>query len=185
MHRIRILAAVSVATLLAGCQTTGTVQQNAGGAYVGLQHAEVVLERDILVPAGQARVFVQGGEPVSAAGLSGAFDSYRPHCAFEIGSVDHGGRPISAGVFKVVRVEPTIVPVVSAAPLQVAWSGGFVGGGSQSYYDGYHFWLTSDTDRDVRRMTCYGVYAEPYELYPPTIGDINAALGTVARLKYR
>jgi hypothetical protein len=169
---------------MAGCQTSALVQQDAGSAYIALQQAEVVLERDIRVPAGQARVFVQGGEAISKGGLSGTFDSYRPHCAFEIGSVDHDGYLIRAGVFRITRVESSIVPVVSAAPVVVAWSGGFVGGGSQAYYDGYHFWLTSDADPSVRRMTCYGVYAEPYDLYPPTLGEINAALGNVARLDY-
>ena len=181
MNRQLFVAALSAA-VITGCQTTGTVQQAASGAYIDLQQAEVVLEREIRVPAGKARVFIQGGEVISSDGLSGAFDSYRPHCAFEIGSVDHDGYPIRAGVYRVTRVEPSIVPVVTAAPVMVAWSGGFVGGGSQAYYDGYHFWLASETDPTVRRMTCYGVYAEPYELYPPTLGEINAALGDVAHL---
>jgi hypothetical protein len=181
----RYLALIAFpAVLAAGCQTTATVQQDAGRPYIGLQQAEVVLQRDILVPAGLARVFVQDGEAISSGGPATAFDSYRPHCAFEIRSVDHDGHPIKAGVFRITRVEATTVPVVSAAPLRVAWSGGFVGGGSQSYYDGYHFWLTSDNDPEVRRMTCYGVYAEPYELFPPTLGEINAALGGVAHLHY-
>jgi hypothetical protein len=180
----RYLALIAFSSIVAaGCQSTATVRQGAGSPEIGLQRAEVVLERDIFVPAGRARVFVQGGEAISGGGSVAAFDSYRPHCAFEIRSVDHEGYPIRAGVFRVTRVESTIVPVVSAAPLRVAWSGGFVGGGSQAYYDGYHFWLSSDNDTEVRRMTCYGIYAEPYELYPPTLGEINAALGDVARLR--
>jgi len=33
-------------------------------------------------------------------------------------------------------------------------------------------------------MTYYWVYAEPYELYPPTLKETNAALGAVAELRY-
>ena len=185
MQRYLTLAVVAAALLVAGCQTATSIQQNTASLRPAVQPAEVVVARDVYVPAGKARVFVQGGEAVPAGGLAGAFDSYRPHCAFEIRSVDHDGYAIRAGDYQVVRVEPSIVPVVSAAPVLVAWSGGVVGGGSQSYYDGYHFWLSSETEPDLRRMTCYGVYAEPYELFPPTFGEINAALGDVAHLNYR
>ena len=57
-------------------------------------------------------------------------------------------------------------------------------GGSQAYYSGCHFWLASDIQPEVRRMTYYWVYAEPYELYPPTLKETNAALGAVAELRY-
>jgi hypothetical protein len=178
--QIRWLFATVLAVALAGCQTSSQVQQSATGAYLPMQGATVVVEREIVVPAGQARVYLQAGKGI----VGGGFDSYKPHCAFEIASIDHGGYPIPVGRYTVTRVQRTIVPVVSIAPLQVAWSGGFVGGGSQSYYDGYHFWLADDIDPQVRRMTCFGVYAQPYELYPPTLEEVNAALGDTAELVY-
>jgi hypothetical protein len=32
-------------------------------------------------------------------------------------------------------------------------------------------------------MSCFGVYAQPGELYPPTVEEIRAALGPVATLQ--
>ena len=57
---------------------------------------------------------------------------------------------------------------------------GFGGSGSSSYHEGFHFWIYSERQPDVRRMSCYGVYAQPYELYPPTLEEIRVALGGLA-----
>jgi hypothetical protein len=143
----------------------------------------VVLKRDIQIPAGRARVYLQNDktgtdDPMSAGG----FDSYEPHCAFEISRVDHAGFRVKAETFAVTQIQRTVVRVVGRAPVMLAAFGPWIGG--QAYYSGYHFWLASDTQAEVRRMTCYGVYAEPYELYPPTLKEINAALGAVAELRY-
>ena len=46
-----------------------------------------------------------------------------------------------------------------------------------------HFWFTSASQPDVRRMSCFGVYAEPYELYPPTVQEIRQALGSIAEIR--
>jgi hypothetical protein len=90
---------------------------------------------------------------------------------------------VTAATFKVTLVQRTTTQVVSNSRLLVAGLGG-TGGGSASYYDGYHFWLDSDVEPEVRRMTCYGVFAQPFELYPPTIEEINAAIRGVAELRY-
>ena len=67
------------------------------------------------VGAGKARVFVQNGEIVFIG-----FDSYRPHCAFEITSVQHDGAVIEADNFAISRVQGSLQPVVSAEPMRVA-----------------------------------------------------------------
>jgi hypothetical protein len=129
-------------------------------------------------------VYLQdGGVASDSAIISGGFDSYRPHCAIEIKRVDHDGFPVTAATFKVTLVQRTTTQVVSNSRLLVAAIGG-LGGGSASYYDGYHFWLASDVEPEVRRMTCYGVFAQPFELFPPTIEEINAAIRGVAELRY-
>jgi len=181
MHKIVAIAAAAL--LITGCQQNASIRADTFGQYTQLNAASVVLKRDIRIPAGKARVYVQNdraavGDQISAGG----FDSYKPHCAFEISRVDHAGFEVKAETFAVTRIQQTVVRVVSRAPVMVAAFG--LWGGSQAYYSGYHFWLASDNQPEVRRMTCYGVYAEPYELYPPTLKEINAALGAVAELRY-
>jgi hypothetical protein len=179
----KIVTVTAAALLVTGCWQNASIRGDTSGKYTQLNAASVVLKRDIEIPAGKARVYVQNdkagvGDQVSAGG----FDSYKPHCAFEISRVDHAGFEVKAQTFAVTRIQQTVVRVVSGAPVTVAAFG--LWGGSQAYYSGYHFWLASDTQPEIRRMTCYGVYAEPYELYPPTLKDINAALGAVAELRY-
>jgi hypothetical protein len=179
------ICVLSVFVFVAGCQKSSTVRESAGGPFVGLQNATVVLKQDIVIPPRQSRVFLQdGGVAAGGAILSGGFDSYRPHCAFEIASVDHSGFPVNATTFSVTRVQRTTTQVVRNSRILVASAGSMSGGGSASYYDGYHFWLESDVEPEVRRMSCYGVFAQPFELFPPTIEEINAAIRGVAELRY-
>ena len=185
MKTVFWLACLAPLVMIAGCQSSSTVRERAGGAFVGLQNATLVLESDLTIPPNRSRVFLQDGGVGGEAVASGGFDSYRPHCAIEIRSIDHGGFPVNAGEYRVTRVQRTTVQVVAASRLQVASAGGGIsGGGSASYYDGYHFWLASDSDPEVRRMSCYGVYAQPFELFPPTLDEINTAIRGIGRLVY-
>ena len=93
---------------------------------------------------------------------------------------------IEADTFAITRVQGSVQQVVSTQPVRLAglWLiGGLNGGGSQSYYSGYHFWLSSMNQPGVRRMSCYGVYAQPYELYPPTLQEIRQVLGAIAEIR--
>ncbi len=171
------------ALVLGACQggSSAYVRDEArADRFTQLEGASIVLNQELIVTAGKARVFFQNGE------VSQGFDSYQPHCSFEIRSVMHDGFTINADSFVVTQVQRSTQPVVSRRPAQVAalfLVGGLGDGGSQSYYDGYHFWVTSANQPDVRRMSCFGVYAQPYELYPPTLREIRQALGSVAEIR--
>jgi len=177
MRRYSIIPAV---LFLAACQGGGSLAvRDATGVdrFTRFQGASLVLNHDLSIAAGKARVFLQNGE------VSGGFDSYRTHCAFEIDSVRHDGKTIQAGTFTISRVQGSIQPVVTRGLLQVAslqLFAGLDGAGSQSFYEGYHFWLTSVDQPEVRRLSCFGVYAEPQDLYPPTVEEIRQALGSIA-----
>lgn len=174
---------IIVATLsLAACQGSSTVRDTAGAnRFIQLEGASVVLKQTLDVPSGKARVFLQDGR------VSSGFDSYRPHCAFEIKSVQHDGVAIAPDTFVITRVQDSLQQVVSAEPVRVAAlrlaAGVGIDGGSSSYYQGYHFWLSSVAQPDVRRMSCLGVFAQPYELYPPTVEEIAQALGGIAEIR--
>ncbi len=148
--------------------------------WVLLDGAQLQVRQALPVSAGKARVFVQDGA------ISGGYDNYRPHCAFEIESIDHDGVTIEPDTFQIVRVQRTLVQVVQARPLRLAglWRAGINGfGGSSSYHEGYHFWIYSERQPQVMRMSCYGVYAQPYELHPPTLAEIGVALGGLAGIE--
>lgn len=173
---------VSATLVLAGCQVGGSAfVRDATGVdkFVQLEGAGIVLKQELQIAAGKARVFLQNGR------VSSGFDSYQPHCAFEIASVRHAGVSINPDTFVISKVQRFVQPVVEARPMQVAglWLAEGLAGGAQSYYDGYHFWLTSADQPQVRRMSCFGVYAQPYELYPPTMVEIRQALGSLAEIR--
>ena len=179
MNKSIITAVFALA--LGGCQQSSTVRETSSGSFQQLQGANLVLNQPIRVSAGKARVFVQDGE------VRSGYNSYKPHCGFEIKSVKHDGFVIDSDTFVVSRVQGSVQEVVSAEPVRVAAFGmiGGIGGGggSASYYSGYHFWLSSEDQPEVRRMSCFGVFAQPFELYPPTLEEIRFALGAVATLK--
>ena len=141
-----IITAVFALTLGA-CQQSSTVREASSGSFQQLQGANLVLNQPIRVSAGKARVFVQDGE------VRSGHNSYKPHCAFEIKSVQHDGVVIEPDTFVVSRVQRSVQEVVSAEPLRVAalWLADGIGGGggSASYYSGYHFWLTSEDQPEV------------------------------------
>ena len=175
---------IIVVLLTVGCQQrSATVQDQGGGQWRSLQGAVLVVNQEITVPAGRARVFLQNTSPDGTrSGTS--FDSYRPHCAFEVSSVNHDGYPIKPGTFTISRVQRTTVQVVQRESVRVAGLvvAGIIGRGT-SLFDGYHFWLTSADQPGVRRLTCYGVFAAPIDLYPPTLAEIELALGAVAQIQ--
>jgi hypothetical protein len=181
---MRYLFAIALAAVaLIGCQKSSTVRESAtNDVYKQLEGASLVLNQEITVASGKARVFVQNGA------VRYGFDSYKPHCAFEINSINHDGYAIEADTFAITRVQRSMQEVVSTGParfaaLQLASGMGGGGGGSASYFDGYHFWLSSVQQPGVRRMSCFGVFAQPYELYPPTVEDIRQVLGSLAEIR--
>lgn len=176
----RLFSVSLFALMLVACQPSATVREASGNTFAQLQGARLVLNQPIRVPPGKARVFVQDGA------VGGWFNSYKTHCAFEIKSVRHDGVVIDPDTFVVSKVQRSVQEVVRAEPVRVAalWLvEGMGGGGSSSYYSGYHFWLSSESQPEVRRMSCFGVFAQPYELYPPTVEEIRDALGSVATLE--
>ena len=170
--------------LLGGCMGGGSTVREAVSVdrYIDLAGGKVKLHRVLEVKAGQARVFLQHGK------VTGSVDSYAPQCDFEITSVDHEGTYIQPDVFKILRVQHVMEQVVqSYSPIRVAsltLAGISDDGGISQYYEGYHFWLQSQKQPQVLRMSCYGVFEEPGWLRPPTLREIRATLGDIASISH-
>jgi hypothetical protein len=166
---------------LAGCQVESELR-GVSDLTRDLRHKVVrfVLTQDVSVPSGRARLFLQDGSVV------GGRNFYRPHCILEIDSIDHAGFPISEETFDVIRIQRSTVQTASDDNLRFAAA--FIAFGSYEsnsdrFHDGYHFWLQSDAQPAVMRLTCYGVFARPSDLRPPTLEEINAALGAVGTIQ--
>jgi hypothetical protein len=186
--RLRSLSLVLVAgILLTACQDSYRVRDEAAGGFRQLQGGSLLLKQAVTVPAGKARVFIQSGRVAESGGwLGGRFDQYLSHCALEIDAVDHAGFTIRPDSFRITRVQHSLTPVVMRTPLQVAARvpvGSLDSDGSGAYHEGYHLWLASAAQPAVRRLSCYGVYAEPPDLAPPTLAEMRAALGDLAEIR--
>lgn len=172
---------VVITVLLAGCQTAPSLQR-VSDLTRDLRENQVsfVLNQDVTIPSGRARLFLQDG------GIVGGRSLYRPHCILEIDSVDHTGYTVSAQTFVVARIQRSTVQIASQSGFQLAsriTAFGVFRGNTDRFHDGYHFWLQSDTQPSVMRLTCYGVYQRPSRLRPPTLEEIGSALGEVGLLK--
>lgn len=187
MKLLPVLAISSLALVMTGCQLSSPVKLSKNEGYSSLEGSKLILKTALDVPAGRSRVFVQDGVLAQDYKLTGNFDSYRTHCGFEIRSVAHEGYRIEPGSFNITRVQSVLQPVVMGSRIMVAelkLANNIDGAdGQSSYYEGYHFWLSSETESDVMRMSCFGVYALPHELDAPTLSEINATLGDVAEIQ--
>jgi hypothetical protein len=164
------------------------VRETAGGGFQQLQGATLILNQPLEISAGEARVFVQDGRTTNdrSPGSEAAFDQYKAHCGFEIQSVTHDGFVIRPGRFTITRVQGSLQSVVMVRPLRIAGlqlAAGMDGRGSSAYHEGYHFWLASETQPQVMRMSCYGAYIDSGSMAPPSLQDIRQALGEVAEIK--
>ncbi len=175
-------------TALTGCSTL--IQRTEHGRWVEIgPDTAFILQQPIDIPQGRARAFISNGR------ISRSSASYRTSCALEVREIARQGRQqISPGRFQITRAQHYWTEV--AANLQ-AW-GVFLqiaelsnGGGQPLIQTGYRFWLKrTDVPADqfqeqpsVMHLTCLGILAEPAQAYPPTIRELEQALGTVARLQ--
>lgn len=186
--------AISLTLLLTGCTTEFALRSSTDlTRELAQQQVLFELEQELMIPAGTARVFMQDGGVVGKRGLGqGRYDLYRPHCALQIDVVDHSGFRVSPEIFEITRVERSVVSIVDIGRQRLVASsarvGAFAGfgayeGGVDRLHDGYHLWLKSDEQPAVMRLSCYGIYAAPVDLYPPTLDEINAALGEVGTVR--
>jgi hypothetical protein len=182
-HRpLLVTMIVGVASLTSACvdHVRGDLSSPFNPVPVG---SVVQVERDINIPPGRTRVFVQRGS------VSTGFNSYAPSCSFEVTDLDYDNtQVIEPGAFRVRRVERFgFEQVVQREPIQVAslgWHGLLLAEveGSPMVFEGYHLWLESEAQPDVMRVTCRGEFEDVSMAKPPSIEEIRWALGKTATL---
>jgi len=143
----------------------------------------LILNQQVRVPAERTRVFIQGGRVTGTA-----FDSYEVSCNLEVRKLADHERRIEPDTFVVTRVQEFFEEVADTGwrPVQLAsleLAGAAFDSSPADIFRGWHFWLHSDRQPDVMRLTCRGVFAAPWEARTPDYGEIVATLGEVATLQ--
>ncbi|MCU7853099.1 MAG: hypothetical protein KZQ80_12905 [Candidatus Thiodiazotropha sp. (ex Monitilora ramsayi)] len=139
----------------------------------------IVLKKPVSVPAGEVRVFLQGG----ALKKKSEFDRYKISCSFELRKLDEIPRDIEPDSFIVTEVQRTMEQVVKQREFEQGFvKVGFDIGGKPMVTRGYHLWLGSDKQPDVMRMTCRGSFDDLNRADPPSLEEVRFSLGEYAEL---
>lgn len=175
------LPALAGAALLLG-DCSGPVTDPASPWYVPLPGSQVEVLRPLPVPPGSTRVFLQYGQVVRLQDL----ERYDANCNFEINTRAERWRDIAPGTFTITRTLQEEGDIVCRLPIRYAALRMFGDGGSPSpMYIAVHMWLQNPDQPDVRRLTCRGGIADPWEMEAPTLADMRAALGDYARIEVK
>lgn len=141
----------------------------------------LVLKKQVTVPAGEVRIFLQYGELFRKSD----FDRYEPSCSLELRKLADVPRTIEPDQFIVTRVQRLMQQVVgNQRPGDGLMKAAFDdGGGKPMVVHGYHLWLGSDTQPGVMRMTCRGYFDDINRAEPPSLNDVKKSLGDYGELK--
>lgn len=171
--RFSTVLGVLVSLGLAACQSAGT---NTTGYFsnpvsVG---TELQLVKPLRVPAGLARVYLQGGE----VRRYGTIDQYQPFCYFLMRGPSPVSRDIQPATFGIRSVVLFEQDVRLATPLRVAQLGviGFGDGPGVIAFE-THMRLDVPDTADPGRLVCSGAFAPPIEAAPIRLTEMRLALG--------
>jgi hypothetical protein len=173
---------LAVATLFAGgCRTF--IKDAPEGRWIGAEPGgSLTLNRTVPMPQGRTRIFLVNGK----ARRNGA--SYQTSCALEVRQIERDrDRKLAPGRYRITRIQQYWTEVAAVGPDRVRFrfAGHGDGGDGQSMIQtGYRFYLAGDNP-DLWRLTCLGVLADPPWADPPSLAEIQAALGPVATLDIR
>ena len=177
-----LLLPALLALTLTACSTPTARQDVTSPYYKVPEDSLLELHQPVKIPPGTTRTWIQRGRAVSG------FDRYWPSCNLEVGRLDRDQAQVIEPDRFVVRRSQFLREEVAGRmrPLRVASlrvAGMDDDGGHSMIFEGWHLWLESAEQPDVRRLTCRGAFADPWRAEPPSIEQIRAALGAVATLR--
>jgi hypothetical protein len=178
-----ITAALLASLTLSACQTL--VRESIPGDWIEVVPGSTLrLNQPVQIPQGQARAFFATGRSRAAGASQDA------SCALEVRRIDQDGiQTVAAGEIRITRVQNYVALVSQRDPrrtqdgqvrFQLAEHAD--SGGSQMVRFGYHFWLDDTNHPNLMRLTCLGRLDDPAYTRPPTLVEIQAALGDLATL---
>ncbi len=142
----------------------------------------LILTQPVTIPPDHTRVYFQNGRVTGTT-----FDSYQPSCSLEVRDLADQPQRVAPDTFIVHHIQHFFEEVAAIRWRRqqlagLALAGADVDASPSDIFEGWHFWLYSERQPRVLRLTCRGIFAEPWEARPPTHEEISAALGAVARL---
>jgi len=179
-----MIVMLSATLLVTGCHTVSYEGNENSPYYVIPAGSRLGLEREIVIPANRAAVYIQGGQVRLLADVN----SYYPYCKFEVRFPRDVMQKVQPDDFVVTRAYQETPLSVRADPQGSDRGGRLVhvvsmdSGDASAIAYATTIWLHSDRQPDVFRMTCaqWG--------YPPlgghlSIADIRKTLVGVFTLK--
>jgi hypothetical protein len=138
--------------------------------------SKLTLNQEIAIPPDRASIFFQYGKIVPPAVL----DQWKPNCKLELRKVSPKGQIIKPDEFIITKSR--LDSDASWAPIYVADIGIRSGAGTSPSNYGYHFFLKSNVQSQVRFLTCAQWWL-PTDARYPTIREIRTALGDIFTLQ--
>lgn len=172
---------VLLALLVQGCTSTAVYEPSSLWYYISVGSV-VELHEELVVPLRYTRVYLQDGEVWGY----GQVDKYYPFCNFEVWDrKETDEQVIKPDRFIVTKVEQGWRRIVGLDHHQLAgaamrnrfrhWIIWKDGPDDINRY--WHYWLGSDTQPNVMRLTCYGGQGEWHAARQPTLSQVREHLG--------
>lgn len=140
-----------------------------------------MLHQAVQIPIDSARMVFQLGQA-----LGRQFDIREISCSLEVRQVSRESpQTVAPDTFRIRRVqwlEEQVAWVPWRRTAAVRLAQGQPDSGPSEIFLGYHFWLESERQPDVRRLTCRGMFDDPWSAKPPSLAEIRQALGDYASL---
>lgn len=196
---IRIKTKLTFITLLSlfGLQACSTQPPK---SLMDIQAGEIfILKQSLVIPSGKARTFIQFGQT-----SMGTFNHYEPHCRMEVRNLSEQPQTIYPEEFVISRVnigEEMIA--LQTQPIQLAQNQytdnptmldapdllnfATMGNDREASMDIVHFYLQSNRQANVLRLTCAGSLSngdlrDAPGSYRPQRKEINIILGEVGKI---
>lgn len=176
----KLAAIVAACLIVAGCQQSPVRDESSPRSRIPVDSV-IVLEKPLTIPAGHARVFLQGGKVKAKSKIN----RYHPHCNFETRQLSDGTLTIEPDRFIVTQLVGDETEIVhQQGPLRYAALRRVGGEAFVSQTSRFiEHYLDSEKQPGVMRMTCHGGFGEPWLVKYPSVAEIRKALGEYVRLK--
>jgi hypothetical protein len=173
---------LSLAALLAGCQTMSYYGDERSPYFVVPGDSRVVLTQQLTIPAEEVSVYLQDGRLMPFAQVN----KYHPHCKFEVYTRGATTRTVAPDEFVVTRALQEESPSAALgmrhyAGLRMSSIGSQPGGMPLRTFT-TRMYLRSADQPDVYRLSCAQWAYPPYDRHV-TIEEIRRALGEVITLQ--
>lgn len=200
-----VLLATTIGALLGGCASVSTQIQGVGpdGQLDTAAHwvappagSTLTLHQPLTIRPGAARVWIGRGAP----------SDFAVQCNLEVRTLDRERpqiirpdrftiertqrftttverRPSAPPATRYARHDPDATSVLAGFAMwgRLGWWADYDDGPTR-VFEGWHWYVASDRQPDVYRLNCRGPYADPWEALPPSIDEIQRALGDVMTL---